>query len=288
MHLWVSVRPNAKFAAIIAFLSIISGWQTTAYASFLDSDFWCRTYGCVVVHDGQNYDIYDNYQFSQGQCCVPNGTPMIPYTRRFGEFNLTGSLDANQAPNADQSMMFGIAQNGVITQSLQDDGNGFLDASDSFATGFVMNSTTDIALDGPGRQYSHSFFISSRNTRFSIRGLSSINSATQDFATTLSLDNIRIDTSFSRRGNDDGFRYGRRARTNNINVFSNINDLGDLQATPTRVFQFNRFSGIRRRNGNLNDQTIRLDFLYTMPQYDMSMGVGSLNIDVIYDIYKEP
>jgi len=282
------VRPSLQFGLCFAVLSIVSGWQTTAYASFLDSDFWCRTYGCVVVHDGQNYDIYDNYLFAQGQCCVPNGTPMIPYSRQFGEFNLTDSLDANQAPNADQSMMFGIAQNGVITQSLQDDGNGFLDAADSFASGFVMNATTNIALDGPGRQYSHSFFITSRNVRFSLRGLSSINSATQDFANTLSLSDINIDAAVTRRGNDDGFRFGRRATTNNITVYNGVTDLGDLQALPTRVFQFNRFAGIRRRNGDLNEQTIRLDFLYTMPDYDMSMGVGSLNIDVLYDLYKEP
>jgi len=267
---------------------MISGWQTAAYASFLDSDFWCRTYGCVVVHDGQNFDIYDNYQFAQGQCCVPNGTPMIPYTRQFGEFNLTGTLDTNQAPNSSQSMMMGISQNGVITQSLQDNGDGYLDAADSFATGFVMNATTNIALDGPGRQYSHSFFITSRNTRFSLRGLSSINTATQDFANTLSLDDIRIDAAVTRRGNDGGFRYGRRATANNIAINNNVTDLGDIQATPTRVFRFNRFSGIRRRNGDLNDQTIRLDFLYTMPDYDLSMGVGSMNIDVLYDLYKEP
>ena len=283
------MRLSLKLGQIFAFLILMSGWQTTAYASFLDDDFWCRTYGCVVVHDGQNYDIYDNYQFAQGQCCVPNGTPMIPYTRQFGAFNLTGTLDTNQAPDSDQSMMMGITQNGnTISQSLTDDGDGFLDASDSFANAFIMNANTNIALDGPGRQYSHSFFISSRSTRFSLRGLASINNSTQDFANTISLSDIRIDAAFTRRGNDDGFRYGRRARTNNINVFNNVNDLGDLQATPTRVFQFNRFSGIRRRNGNLNDQTIRLDFLYTMPSYDLSMGIGSLNIDVLYDIYKEP
>ena len=282
------MRPSFKFGSFIAVLSMISGWQTTAYASFLDTDFWCRTYGCAVVHDGQNFDIYDNFIFAQNQCCVPNGTPMIPFSRRFGEFNLTGGLSANQAPNSNQSMILGITQNGVITQSLQDNGNGFLDASDSFATVFVMNATTNIALDGPGRQYSHSFFITSRNTRFSLRGLSSINSATQDFANTLSLNDIKIDAAVTRLGNDGGFRFGRRAITNNIAVFNGVTDLGDLQNLPTRVFQFNRFTGIRRGNGDINDQTIRLDFLYTMPDYDMSMGIGSLNIDVLYDLYKEP
>ncbi len=284
------MRPKlhiCKFAVTVS--AFIAGWQDTAQASFLDNDFWCRTYGCVVVHDGQNYDIYDNYIFAQGRCCVPNGAPMIPYTRQFSTFNLTGTLDANQAPNSGQSMMMGITQDGnTISQSLLDDGDGFLDASDSFANTFVINANTDIALDGPGRQYSHSFFITSRNTRFSLRGLASVNNSTQDFANTISLGDIRIDARFTRRGNDDGFRFGRRASSRNISVLSNVNNLGDLEAAPTRIFRFNRFSGIRRRNGNLNDQTIRLDFLYTMPDYDLSMGIGSLDIDVLYDLYKEP
>ncbi|MEL6664337.1 MAG: hypothetical protein AAFR33_15190, partial [Pseudomonadota bacterium] len=42
-------------------------WIADAAAqSFLDSDFYCRTYGCVVVHDGNTFDVYDNYNFSTG------------------------------------------------------------------------------------------------------------------------------------------------------------------------------------------------------------------------------
>ena len=136
--------------------------------------------------------------------------------------------------------------------------------------------------------YSHSFFITSRNTRFSLRALASIASSTDDFASTLTLNDIKIDAAVTRRGNDAGFNFGRRAASNRIKVINSVNDLGDLQAVPTRMFEFDNFRGIRRRNGDLNEQTIRLDFLYTMPDYDMSMGVGSLNIDMVFDLYKEP
>lgn len=282
------MRPKGTFIRTLAGCAACL-LAAPASASFLDSDFWCRTYGCAVVHDGQNFDIYDNYIFAQGRCCVPVGAKMIPYSNQFSRFNLTGSLNKHQGPNSNQGMMFGITQNGTtVSTHVQDNGDGYLDAADSLAAGFVMNANTDLRLDGPGKSYSHSFFITSRNTRFSLRGLASIANASGDFANTISLKDIKLTASYSRRGNDGGFRYGRRAQTSNITVLSDVNNLGDLQAVSKRVFQFDRFGGIRRRNGNLNDQTIRLDFLYTMPDYDLSMGTGSLIIDLVFDLYKEP
>jgi len=278
-----------KLFKIAASLVVISGWQVTANASFLDNDFWCRTYGCAVVHDGQNYDIYDNYIFATGSCCIATGSQMIPYSNRFGLFNLTDSLTKHVGPNANQGMVVGITQDGnTISQSLLDDGDGYLDAGDNFGGVFTMGSLTDIILDGPGKAYSHSFFITSRNTRFSLRALASIANSSNDFTSTISLNDIKIDAALTRQGNDAGFRFGRRATNAQVSVVNTVNDLGDLQATPTKIFNFDRFNGVRRRNGNIDEQTIRLDFLYTMPDYDMSMGVGSLNIDMVFDMYREP
>jgi hypothetical protein len=279
-------RKLLKFAASLV---VISGWQFTANASFLDNDFWCRTYGCAVVHDGQNFDIYDNFIFATNTCCVANGSQMISFSTNFGEFNLTNSLNKHIGPNSTQSMFIGITQDGnTVSQSLIDDGDGYLDAGDSFGGVFSMGSLTDIMLDGPGKAYSHSFFITSRNTKFSLRALASIANSSNDFTNTISLSDIRIDAARTRRGNDDGFNFGRRASSARVTVVNSVNDLGDLQAIPTKMFEFDRFNGIRRRNGDLNEQTIRLDFLYTMPDYDMSMGIGSLNIDMVFDLYKEP
>ncbi len=280
---------NWKLLKCTTSFLVVSSWGVVASASFLDNDFWCRTYGCAVVHDGQNFDIYDNFIFATNTCCVANGTQMIPDSAVFGDFNLTGSLTKHTGPNSSQGMVMGITQNGTtISQALNDDGDGYLDAGDDFGGVFSMGPRTDILLDGPGKSYSHSFFITSRNTRFSLRAQASIASATDDFAGSISLSDIQIDAARTRRGNDAGFRFGRRATTRRVTVVNGINDLGDLKASPTKMFDFRRFGGVRRRNGDLNEQTIRLDFLYTMPDYDMSMGVGSFNIDMVFDLYKEP
>ncbi len=280
------MRWPPKIIGRLAFMTCLLGHGLTASASFLDTDFYCRTYGCAVVHDGQQYDIYDNYIFAQNRCCVAPGSQMIPWTQNFGQLNLTDSLNKHIGPNASQSMLMGISLNGANTQSALDF-NGYLDASDSF-TAFAMNANTDIKLEGLGRQYSHSFFITSRNVRFSLRAQASIANSTLDFANTIKLNDIKIDASISARGKDGSFRYGRRATRSNIITLSDVNTLGDLQAVPKKVFDFRRFAGIRRRNGSLSQQTLRLDFLYTMPDYDLSMGIGSLNIDMVFDLYKEP
>jgi len=215
---------------------------------------------------------------------------MIAFYIRAGETNLTGTLDRsnNYRANGNQSMMLGITQDGgaTIDASILDDGDGFLDAGDGLSA-FTLNPNTDIALDGSGRRYSRSFFISSRNTRFSLRALASITSATGDFADTIQLGDIKLTPSFERRGNDEGFEFGRRANSSNIQIVSGVDDLGDLTGGPTQIMNFGRFNGIRRGNADIDEQTIRLDFLYEMPAYDMSMGVGSLNVDVVFDFHRE-
>ena len=258
-----------------------------ATASFLDTDFWCRTYGCAVVHDGQNYDIYDNWIFGSNRCCVPYGGQMIDYYTRAGQTNFTGTTDraVGWEPDSDESFMLGVT-NGNSTINVMDDGDGFLDAGDSM-TAFTLNPNTDLRLAGSGRQYSHSFFISSRNTRFSLRALAQITNATGDFADTIQLGDIKLTPSFDASGNDDGFEYGSRANSSNIQIVSGVDDLGDLSGLPTQIMNFGRREGIRIGNGDIDEQTIRLDFLYTMPDYDLSLGVGSLNVDVTFDFYRE-
>ena len=281
--MWSTRLKTLSFAAVLS-----TAAAQPALASFLDSDFYCRTYGCAVVHDGQNYDIYDNWQFNTRTCCVPYGSEMVDYYTRAGNTNLTETLNRafTYRADTDQSMMLGVTQNGNINQSAFDDGDGYLDADDTFGQ-FKLNSATDIRLDGPGRQYSHSFFISSRNTRFSVRALASVTNASGDFAQTVSLSDIKLTPSVDARGNDSGFDYGRRARSSNIIINPGIDDLGDLQGTPSKIIEFRDNRGIRVRNGDIDEQTLRLDFLYTMPEYDLSMGVGALDVDVEFNFYRE-
>lgn len=184
--------------------------------------------------------------------------------------------------------MLGITQNGsTLDASVFDDGDGYLDASDTLGA-FTLSSLTDVKLAGKGEAYSHSFFVSSRNTRFSMRALATIRNATGDFANTISLGDIKLTPSISTRGNDQGFDFGQRANTSNITIVSGVDDLGDLSGLPTQIMEFGRNNGIRQRNGDIDEQSIRLDLLYTMPKYDLSMGTGSLDINVVFDFYREP
>ena len=269
-------------ACILALLA-----SSDAAASFLDTDFWCRTYGCAVVHDGRTYDIYDNYLFAINRCCVSYGSEMINYYNRVDRTNITGTLtDSNtNRPDNNESFMLNVSQDNS-TINIFDDGDGYLDAGDSMSA-FTLGPSTDIQLSGTGRQYSHSFFISSRNTRFSLRGRAQINDATGDFANTLSLNDIKLTPRVTAIGNDSGFGFGSRATSANINIVNGIDDLGDLSGASIPIMNFQRASGIRRFSGDIDTQTIRLDFLYTMPEYDLSMGTGSLSVDVEFDFYRE-
>ena len=215
---------------------------------------------------------------------------MVPFYNRAETPNQTGTLNSiiGSNPNSNESMMLGITQNGsTIDANVFDDGDGFLDAADTL-NAFTLSSATDIQLAGRGEAYSHSFFISSRNTRFSMRALATIANATGDFASTIGLGDIKLRPSFSDRGNDGGFDYGARANTSNITIVSGVDDLGDLSGLPTQIMNFGLNNGIRVGNGDIDEQTIRLDMLYTMPKYDLSMGIGSMDINVVFDFYREP
>ena len=258
-----------------------------AQASFLDTDFWCRTYGCAVVHDGQTYDIYDNWQFATNSCCVAPGGEMVSFYSRAGTPLVTGTLDrVGTGPSGSQSLMLEVVD-GTGVYNVVDDGDGFLDAADTLGA-FSLGSDTDLRVSPDQRRYSHSFYITSRNTRFSIRAFAQIARASGELANNISLGEIKLTPSLSTRGNDQGWDYGSRANSGNVRILETINDLGDLSAGPTQFIEFRRSQGIRVRNGDINDQLMRMDFAYELPPYDMSMGAGELGIDVEFAFYREP
>lgn len=266
---------------------MLAAVSAPASASFLDTDFWCRTYGCAVVHDGQTYDIYDIWQFSTGSCCVAPGGEMVSYYSRAGVPLVTGTLDrvGPGAGNGESLMLEVVDGSGVY--NFVDDGDGFLDASDSLGA-FSLGSDTDVQLSSDKRRYSHSFYITSRNTRFSIHAFAQIDQAVGELADNISLGEIKLTPTLASRGNDEGWDYGSRANSGNVRIVNTINDLGDLSAGPTQFIEFGERQGIRLRNGNINDQLMRLDFAYELPQYDMSMGAGELSINVEFAIFREP
>ena len=273
---------------IAAFTAALTG--QLAFASFLDTDFHCQTYGCVVVSDGTSYIVYDVYDFDADRCCIPVGSPLKSFNRGAGVFagtNVTGTLDTAVPPSADEGNMFSVVDGGGnIVNAVIDDGDGFLDADDTLFA-FGIDGATDIALTSETQTYSHSFYITSRSTRFSLQGRASLAGSTGDLSNSVTLADIGFIPSVTRRGNDDGFNFGGRANRGNININNALTTLQDLSGAPTEVIQFRRQSGIRQRSGSLEDQMLRLDFLYTLPGYDLSMGVGDLNLEVTFDFYRE-
>ena len=111
--------------------------------------------------------------------------------------------------------------------------------------------------------------------------------STGDLKDTITLADIGFSPSLTRRGNDDGFRFGRRATTGGARIDNGLTTLEDIENVPTEIIRFNRRNGIRSRRGDIEEQLIRLDFLYTIPQYDLSMGVGDLDLEVVFDFYRE-
>lgn len=240
-----------------------------------------------MAYDTQTYDIYDNWIFATNNCCVPFGGKMESYYPNFQNLRMTGTTDLVPTGLDDnQGFAMGISQDGNSVSQSINSADGYLDASDTLSA-FTLSSATDIKLDGTGKRYSHSFWISSRNTRFSLRALASIAEASGDFSNTVTLGDIKLTTDVTEDGNDNGFQFGSRANNSNITIISGVDDLGDMTGVSQRLIHFGRSSGIRQRNGDLGDQTVRIDFLYEMPDYDMSMGVGQLDVDVLFEFYRE-
>ena len=263
-----------------------------ASASWLDSDFYCRVYGCVVVHDGFTFDVYDNYIFATGGT-VPVGGQMIPWTGN--PFQGAGGVNPvstgtrtegfHAVPLQDQSVQLGIDTNGDgIPDRLPLDANnsGFLDAGDSLDP-FQLNISTDLVAADTSAQ--RSFYLSSR-TDFYLTAEAKLIGSDTNFNTANLLDNIDFIYDVTRQGNDDGMAFGANARTGNyIRSLGPDSDLSDLYGAPTRILEFR--NAIRRRDAvDLPSQSVRFDYVYGFGDYDLSLGDGHLEYEIEFDFYN--
>lgn len=222
---------------------------------------------------------------------MPFGGQMIAFFNRANATNLTGTTQRsdNFRPDENQSFRLGVVQDGSGDPILStfDDGDGYLDAADTLQA-FSVTDITDIGLDADGRSYSHSIFITSRDTRFSIRAQAETANATGDFVETLGLEDIELNVEITDSGNDDGFDFGARARNNSATISQGPRSLDQLEGAQVELARFSDVNGIRIQNGSINQQVIRLDLEYTMPQYDLSLGTGSFDVDLTIDFFREP
>lgn len=269
----------------------------TVFASILDNDFYCRTYGCVMISDGVGSDIYDVFRFSGGGT-VPVGSPLIAWTgnpiQGIGPVNIveTGTTTPIPAslPAASNGTRLAIDSNGdgLGNISINDNNNnGYLDASDSLAA-FGLTGNTDVVYQD--NTLLHSFYLTSRNTRVDIRARASIDSVSSDYGSTVALSGIPFGMSITQSGNDAGLSYGSLTRNGNFSAVSGINDLGDLSGAYTPIALFTHPQGIRRNADNANNhvyrQSLRFNMSYGYPALDLSQGEGAIQLRVEYAPYK--
>lgn len=263
-----------------------------ASASWIDSDFYCRVYGCVVVHDGFSFDVYDNFVFATGGT-VPVGGRMIPWTgnpfQGAGGVNpvITGTRSEgfHTVPLEDQSVILGIDTNGDgVPDRLPTDGNsdGFLDAGDRLDPFSVSLSTDLVAADTSAQR---SFYLSSR-TDFFLTAEARLVGPTDNFNTANLLNRVAFDYGVTRQGVDDGMAFGADTRNGNyIRSIAGIDTVGDLFGSPTQIMEFR--NDIRLRNAvDLPSQSVRFDYVYGFADYDLSMGDGHLQYELEFDFYN--
>ena len=207
----------------------------TAHASWLDSDFYCRVHGCVVVHDGISFDVYDNYDFATGTTIGP-GARMIPWSgnpfQGIGGVNpvITGTLTEGLygVPLVDQSSILGIDEDGdgfADRLPVDFNGSGFLDAGDSLDP-FSLNMSTDLVSTTSSAQ--RSFYLSSR-TDFYLTAEVSIVGPLDALNSPQQISNVSFTYALTRNGTDDGMSFGANARRGNqFRDIGNVTTLGDI------------------------------------------------------------
>jgi len=279
------------FRSGLSALVLLLAGPVASAQSWLDSDFYCRTYGCVVVHDGFTFDVYDVYRFDGGGTVAP-GERLVPWSgnpfQGVGRVNpvITGSRTEafTLAPLVDESSILGVDLDGDGTIEFQPSTNasGFLDAS-SVMPAFSLGPQTRLRASEASSQ--RSFYLSSR-TDFFLTGEVIRTGNGTGVDPEGSFGRIQFEYDLTMRGNDDGMSFGDAAhRGNSWRRPVAVTTLADLLGGPTELIEFRR--DIRQRSASsLPDQSVRFDYVYGFDSYDLSMGAGSLQYRLEFDFYN--
>lgn len=263
-----------------------------AGASWVDSDFYCRTYGCVIVHDGFSFDVYDNFDFATGTE-VPARGRMIRWTgnpvQGSGGVNpvITGTRieGFHAVPVEDQSTILGLDLDGDgVPDRLPGDtnGSGFLDVGDRLDPFDLTLSTDLVAVDTSAQR---SFYLTSR-TDFFLTAEATLVGPSSALNSASMLENIDFSYGITRQGNDDGMAFGADAQTGNFfRIVNNRDTLADIYGRPRRIVVFR--DDIRlNESDDLPSQSVRFDYVYGFSDYDLSMGDGHLQYEIEFDFYN--
>lgn len=268
-----------------------------SHASVLDNDFYCRTYGCVMMSDGVGTDVYDVFIFATGGT-VAIGNPLISWTGN--PINGAGTVSPVETgtitpvpatlPGAGNGTRLAIDTTGNGAGDIviaDNNSNGYLDAADT-VNAFSITGSTDIAYQA--NIVAHSFYLTSRNTAFDLRARSFVNSAVADYGTAIGLPDVSFAVSTTQTGNDAGVSFGALANNGGFAPVAGINDLGDLTGVYTPIALFNNANGIRQNPDNANThvyrQSIRFNMNYGYPTLDLSQGDGTIQFRVEYTPYR--
>lgn len=163
-----------------------------------------------------------------------------------------------------------------------------LDANDAY-TAFGLDDATDLDLVTGNRV---SRFLVASNAAFDIYAQASDLVATGDFAG-LDYSNIRYQLRLNVTGGSGVWQWGGQAQspaTGGGGVVGPVNDLNDMSAGPTKVFDGGRRTA--RAPGSLMQHAVGFQSRYRLQgaggvinNYDLSMGVGELGATVTYTIY---
>ncbi len=162
-------------------------------------------------------------------------------------------------------------------------GDGVLNASDSF-TRFTIDAASDISAAGTA--FNSSFYVAS-NTPFAIDASASTVAAN---TTNFTLADIGYSLAVTQSGTNGGLAFGANAQFPHTGgatggVVASVNDLGDM-ASPVNVFTGNRRTAATP--GTIASQSVRFDAQYRLggaAGYDLSMGAGEIEANVVYTVY---
>jgi len=284
----MSIKKLALAGGVVASLM-----ASTAYASVIDRPFF-KVLGVVVVWGGTDFD-----QTGNATPLVSDFVLLTPSSGSEGADLIDG--DVYSVITGDLDPVEGVASFDPTTGetsggTFTDNGTtGVLDAADTL-TAFGIDGDSDV---GAGLVNSHtsSFYVAS-NAKFDIFAETSNVVATEDFEegdTALTAANINFSMSIDTDG-DDGLAYGgadtaQDPSTGGTGIDTAVTSLQDM-LTQRKIFDGGRRTAAGP--GTLAEQSVRFESVYTLDadaaqegvqDYDLSMGVGTLQADVTYTVF---
>lgn len=256
--------------------------------SFIDSDFFCRVKGCVIVHDGFTFDVYDAHIFTTNGT-VPPGGQLIPWTGNpfegTGDVNPVFTGTRNEGfhilHNSDQGVPFTLVTAGQPTNS-DSNGSGILDADDVLNS-FTLSPTLAVGILETSIQ--RSFYLSSRTIGFRIRADARLRGDADSFNSLGNLDRVFFDYGITPNGNDDGMAFGAAAQSAGFTRLGSFSNLGSISGAGDFIAEFPQ--AIRQQNNpSQAEQSIRFDYVYGFQNYDLSLGAGELQYQIEFDFFR--